>query len=588
MGSEESYIIVDVDNDSTKAVLICKEENQLDIISVGEAPTTIGEPELDVTIGVKKAVNQLAEKVGLKLWSDKGPEDGYRFLCSSSSSGGLHMVVAGVVSMMSAESAQRAALGAGALLMDVFSIDDPRPHFRKIQDMRKLKPDMFLLAGGTDGGAVHQVIELAELIDESDIKPRFGEGFRLPVIYAGNIEIREKVKKVISDEKYAIRYVDNVRPVIESENLGPARDGIYDAYMEQVIIYSPGYDSLLDWVDSKILPTQASIGRIIYDYAMSRNINLVLADVGGTTTDIYSVFNGIFNRSLNANIGIKYGISNIMKETGISNLLRWIPPEIGERKVRNIIGNLMVNQPDSLTQDEKIVQQAAIREAIRLGLDKHKEIASRLKGIPITRTIADIFHQSLESTYLDMINTEAIIGRGNSLSLSHTSGEKAMLMLDAFQPEGITEMMIDEKHIMPQLGMMAGEKSEKAVELLSKSCLARIGTCIAPRGRSKGGKRVMEVEIQMPSGEEEYHTLNYGELKTIPLSEEEVAEIEVKPARGFDLGNGFSKALSANVRGGCLGIICDARGRPMNSGKRELASAWAEDLGIDRDIYVKG
>ncbi|MFP3950677.1 MAG: glutamate mutase L [Candidatus Bathyarchaeia archaeon] len=583
MGSEgESYIVVDVDSDLTKAALIVKRNIKLGVKGVAEANTTIDEPELDVTIGVKEAINRLEEEVGRELWSGTGPKEGYKFLCSSSSSGGLHMVVAGVVSMVSAESAQRAALGAGALLMDVFSIDDSRPRFRKIQDMRKLKPDMFLLAGGTDGGAVRQVIELAELIDESDIHPRFGEGFRLPLIYAGNIEIREEVKEGISDERYAMRYVDNVRPVIESENLGPAREEIYDAYMEQVIIHSPGYDTLLKWVDDKILPTQASIGRIIYDYATSSGVNLVAADVGGATTDVYSVFDGIFNRSLNANIGIKYGISNIMKETGISNLLRWIPPDMGERKTRNIIGNLMVNQPGSLTKEEKLVKLAAIREAIRLGLDKHKEIASRLKGVTITRTIADIFHQSLESTYLDMMNTDVIIGRGYNLSKGYSWNEKTLLMLDAFQPEGVTEMLFDTRSIMPHLGMILVEDRSTAIELMRKACLRRIGTCIAPRGRSKNRKQVMEFTLRTPE-EEVKQTLTYGELKTIPLDEDKVAIVEVKTVRGFDLGNGFGKTLSAEVRGGVKGIIIDARGRPLEPDRRELAAEWTEELGLDGD-----
>jgi len=100
------------------------------------------------------------------------------------------MAVTGVISNISGESAQRAALGAGALLIDTFSKDDNRPEYKKIASMRSMKPDIFLMSGGTDGGATNQVLEMAEIVKKSDVKPRFGEEYKLPLIYTGNVSIR--------------------------------------------------------------------------------------------------------------------------------------------------------------------------------------------------------------------------------------------------------------------------------------------------------------------------------------------------------------------------------------------------------------
>jgi uncharacterized protein (TIGR01319 family) len=106
------------------------------------------------------------------------------------------MTVAGVVKVMSAESAQRAALGAGAIIMDVIAVDDGRKDYEKVQRIRQLRPDMILMSGGTDGGTVTHLVELAEMLVAADPRPRLG-GMRLPVIFAGNKDAREPVQSTV-------------------------------------------------------------------------------------------------------------------------------------------------------------------------------------------------------------------------------------------------------------------------------------------------------------------------------------------------------------------------------------------------------
>lgn len=580
MASEEtSYLIVDVDSRKTKAVVIEGAKDGYGIKGVGEAPTTVDPPDLDVTIGVEDAVGGLGRSIGRDLWGAEGPSSAYKFLCSSSTSGGIYMTVAGLIRQISAESAERAALGAGALLMDVFSKDDPRPDFMVVERMRSLRPDMFLLAGGTDGGAEAQVVEMAGLIGAADVKPRFGSEYKLPVIYAGNVEIRGEVSKALAEERYATRVVENVRPIIERENLGPAREGIYDSYMEHVIIHSPGYDKLAKWVEGNIIPTQAAIGKILYAYAQERGINMLAFDVGGATTDVYSVYNGVFNRSLNADVGMTYGISNIMKEAGVENLMRWMPEGLGEKEVRNIVGNIMALQPSTLTGEEAVVVQAAAREAMRLGLELHRNYVTRLKGAKIQRTIADIFDQFIEATLLDLMKTHAVIGRGGIFTNGQTNENAALLLLDAVQPEGVTEIMVDRSSVLPHLGTLVDLNSAAALQILTEECLDRLGTCVAVKGRVAEGAEAMRLSLTKADGAVVEETAAFGELKAIPLGADETANLKVMPARRLDVGQGKGKELAAEVRGGKHGIIVDARGRPMEvPEKREAIAAWAEAL----------
>jgi len=583
----ESYIIVDIDDVATRAVLVERREGTYSIKGKCQASTTLDLPILDVTEGVKRALKELGQKTGKELLVDDAHTSDHGFLCSSSTGGSLYMMVSGVIGMISGESAQRAALGAGALLIDVFSRDDPRPAFQMVERMRNMKPDMFLLAGGTDGGAIEQVLEMARLISAADIQPRFGSEYKLPVVFAGNVEVREEVSETLSKRKYATKAVENVRPLIETENLGPAKEAIYDSFMQHVIIHSPGYEKLVRWVDEPIIPTQAAIGKILYAYALERQLNLLAVDLGGATTDVYSVYNGIFNRSLNADIGLTYGICNVMKQTGIQNIMRWIPSNIGEREVRNIIGNLMILQPRSLSFEEMLVEQAAVREAIRMGVESHKNMASRLKGLSLKRTLGDIFNQFLEPTYLEMMNTPLVIGRGR-VFMESKSRDAALLLLDGFQPEGVTEMLVDKASIMPHLGMLLRSKTEAALGILSKECLHMLGTCVAPKGRSGGHEEAMRIKMVKPDGSVIEDQVISGELKTVALAIGETARLEVVPGRGLDVGKGKGKRVEIQVAGGEIGLILDARGRPLETpADKDLTAKWKESLTPSQHIPVQ-
>ena len=86
------------------------------------------------------------------------------YISTSSAGGGLQMMVGGVVKNMTGESAQRAALGAGAIVMDILASNDKRLYHEKVKRIRELRPDMVLLSGGVDGGTISHVVELAEII----------------------------------------------------------------------------------------------------------------------------------------------------------------------------------------------------------------------------------------------------------------------------------------------------------------------------------------------------------------------------------------------------------------------------------------
>ncbi len=575
----KTILATDCGSTTTKAILIKYDEKagRYRLIVRGEAPTTVEAPFEDVTIGVLNSVKEVEELTKRKILEDdkvikeKSDSDGVDlYISTSSAGGGLQMMVAGVVKNMTAESAERAALGAGSIVMDVIATNDKRLPHERIERIRNLRPDMILLSGGIDGGTTKHVAELAELIAAADPKPRFGSTYNLPVIFAGNKEARGMVKERLEGET-DLFIVDNLRPVLERENLKPARDKIHDLFMEHVMAQAPGYKKLMSWTDVNIMPTPGAVGLLIETVAKQEDIEVVGVDIGGATTDIFSVFEDkseertekktVFNRTVSANLGMSYSISNVMAEAGLDNILRWIPFHLDEKELRNSIRNKMI-RPTTIPQTlkELKVEQAIAREALRLAFVQHKYMAVGLKGVQQERTIADAFDQvSTGETLVNMMNLNMLIGSGGTLSHAPRRVQSALMVIDAFLPEGITMLAVDSIFMMPHLGVLSTVHPQAATEVFDNDCLIKLGLCIAPVEKKRKKEGAPCITIKFSGGREEI--IPVGTLKLIPLEVGKKIKAEITPVKNFDIGAGFGKSLETELEGGVVGLIVDTRGR---------------------------
>ena len=576
IGDMQYILATDVGSTTTKARFFRRmEDKEWRFVVAGEAPTTVEAPFEDVTMGVKNAVREVEELTGHQILMPDGsgiilPYDGRRgvdlYCTTSSAGGGLQMMVAGVIMTMTAESANRAALGAGAIVMDVIAVNDRRPPYKKIQRIRDLRPDMILLAGGTDGGTITHVAQLAELIKSADPKPRLGITYELPIVYAGNDMARPHIKNLL-DSDFALTIVDNIRPILEVENTEPARKAIHELFMEHVMSHAPGYDRLMKWTDVDIMPTPAGEGMAMQLIAKSYGKNVIGVGLGGATTNVYSVFDGKFVRSVSANLGMSYSICNVLKEAGIKNIMRWLPFDLEEGEVRNRLRNKMI-RPTTIPQtfEELIIEHAVAREALRLGLNHHKTIATRLKGArtesAFERGLTAIY-QNLFETYIDMMRISIIAGTGGLLSHAPRRVQAVMILTDAFQPEGATMLFQDSVFMMPHLGVLSTVHPDASWQIFDKDCLVRLGSVIAPKGVSSQGEVAMDVEIELPSGEALKEQVKFGEVRRILLGERQTADVTIRPSKSLDVGHGEGRELVTKVEGGVVGIILDGRGRPL-------------------------
>ena len=595
--TEEMQFIIatDVGSTTTKARLFHKKDGEWRFLVAGEAPTTVEEPYEDVTLGVQNAVREVEELTGHKLLAPDGsgiilPYDGEKgvdlYVTTSSAGGGLQMMVSGLIKSMTAESANRAALGAGAIVMDIIARDDGRQPYQKIRRIRSLRPDMILMAGGTDGGASSHVMEIAELIKAAEPKPRLGVAYKLPIVYAGNKVLRPQIEALLK-EGFALDIVDNIRPVLERENTEPARRAVHELFMEHVMSHAPGYTRLMKWTDVDIMPTPAGEGMAMQLIANTFNLNVLGVGLGGATTNVYSIMDGRFVRSVSANLGMSYSVTNVMKEAGIDNIMRWIPFKLDTEEVASRLMNKMI-RPTTIPQtlEDLIVEHSVAREALRLGLQHHRTIATRLKGIQIERTISDMFDQALEETYVKMMNIDILAGTGGLLSHAPRRIQSMYILTDAWQPEGVTRMFQDSVFMMPHLGVLSTVYRDAAWNIFDKDCLVRLGTNIAAAGAGKLGGHVMTVELEMPNGEEVKEELSLGDIKLVKLTELEEAKALITPAKDYDVGAGPGKELETTVSGGVAGVMLDARGRPIylpeeENQRKELLLKWFKVM----DLY---
>jgi uncharacterized protein (TIGR01319 family) len=598
-----SILATDCGSTTTKAILIEYVGGEYRLIVRGEAPTTVEAPFEDVTKGVLNAIEEVEELAHRKfLDGDKivtPSRNGVGvdlYVSTSSAGGGLQMVVAGVVKTMTAESAERAALGAGAIVMDALASNDGRRAHEQIRRIRHLRPDMILLSGGVDGGAVEHVVKLAEIIRAADPKPRLGASFRLPVIYAGNTKAASQVTGTLG-EKTDLSVVDNLRPVMERENLGPARDKIHDLFMEHVMAQAPGYRKLMGWVGVPIMPTPGAVGNIIQTIAQQHRLNVIGVDIGGATTDVFSVFGETFNRTVSANLGMSYSISNVLTEAGVPNVMRWVPFSMEEKDLRNRIRNKMI-RPTTIphTLEELMVEQALAREALRLAFEQHKTMAVGLRGVQKERTVSDTFEQTGSGeTIVDMMALDLLIGSGGVLSHAPRRHQSAMMMIDAFLPEGVTRLAVDSIFMMPQLGVLAEVHPGAATEVFEKDCLIWLGTCVAPRGIGRPGRPFLTVELTGagPVSKSSRHEVPFGEIVLVALALGEEVQARITPAKGGDVGAGNGRSVERTLHGGVVGLILDGRGRPLaldteSSSRVEQVRAWAHALGAYPEMEAAG
>jgi uncharacterized protein (TIGR01319 family) len=580
--SIESILALDCGSTVTRALLIDKVDGQYRFVACGEAPSTVEPPWNDVMASVQQALTHLTEVARWQFLDDQGrvltPErqgGGVDAVVAITSAGEpLRLVLAGIMHDISLSSARRALTTTYTIVEKVISMDrredsllndDVEGQVRLIQ---KLMPDAVVLVGGVDGGASRPVLQVAQAM--SLACTTLPEAQRPPIIYAGNGDLRERVAEIVGTAT-TLRAVDNVHPTIELENPGPLQAEIEELYRERKLERLPGLGRLMGWSPVPILPTATAFARTIQYLARLDGINVLGVDVGGSTATVAAAVDEQLDLAVRCDLGLSYNIASILDCVPIESVLRWLPFEADPVEVQNTLHNSALHYRSMpQTRQDLLLEQAVAREVLRLAVADvtPRWAASRSRLYP---DLPPRFH--------------LIVGGGGVLSHVPSYGQAALILLDALQPVGVTGLALDKVGLVGPLGSVAMVNPLAAAEVVGRDGLLNLGTVVAPVGSAREGDVALTFKIEYEDGRSLQVEVPYGSLEVIPLPAGHRAVLELRPTRRFDVGLGTKgEAGRTDVEGGIIGIIIDARGRPLPLAQdlgeqREKMQRWLWDMG---------
>jgi uncharacterized protein (TIGR01319 family) len=557
MHNKKYILITDIGSTTTKAVLFEKSGSDYHIIAIKNAATTVEKPNEDVNIGVRNAVKMIEAEIGKTLISESDNFiDDVLYLSTSSAGGGLQIMVVGLTMFDSASSAKRTAYGAGGVILDTFSIDDKRDSLEQMKSMANLHPDIILMSGGIDGGAVSPILRLGEILQFANPVSKFNESGKIPLVFAGNKDAQELIAGVFND-KFELYMTENLRPEMMKENLEPARKKIHELFMDNVMEQAPGYQTLKKKTSDNIIPTPMGVIRSLQIVAESRSEHVICVDIGGATTDIFSYILDQYYRTVSANYGMSYSISNVMKDCGFNNLKHLLPVDLGLNEIRNYIANKMLYPTFNPTNSWQIaIEHALAVKAIQMSKTQHLEMNFNRRQIGFLdklkqterglEKLREAFYvsESKEAGKFSLEDINIMIGAGGVLAHTQNPLQALIIIYKGLQPLGITEIWRDKNFISPHLGKLSAVNEQLAKKKLENDCYEKLAIIIRPMSAKwKKNTNVMNVKI-----DEKEIKLKVGDLVYLENKNQQKRNFKLKMSKGFfinksDTEYGFTSNL---------------------------------------------
>jgi hypothetical protein len=545
-------------------------ESRYRFIARGQALTTASAPWFDLTRGVQQAITQISEATGRLLLNDQGilmrptRADGSGvdyFGAVVSAADPLEAIIVGLLDDVSVSSARHALETIYAKEVDHFSLSDSRSQQKQIDALLTIKPDIILMAGGTDGGADQRLMDFVETI-------AMGIGMldasqRPVVVYAGNSRLRPKAKEQLSAIT-SFHVADNVRPSLEVEQINHVIGLVGEMYESRKIGAVPGIDEISGWSPFPIMPTAHAFAGILEYFATLYNGRVMGLDIGSDSLTFVAASPDELHISVRSDLGMGQPLENILKKVKSSEILEWVLSDLSPNGLRDFIYNKALHPHTTpLSEDELHLEQAIARQMIRMVVDDAMESwgwSGRMPGMNL------------------------LILRGGVITNIPRPGQAVLMFLDAIQPTGMFPIVIDRYSLLPAMGLLAAQNPRLVVQVLNGGVLEDIGWVIAPIGRAQEGDMILNVRLDSETSGTIQIEVAYGTLEVLPLAPGQKAVLNLEPQRRFDVGAGPGRSRKVTVYGGTVGLIIDARGRPIRLPedqkiRRAQIRQWLWDLG---------
>jgi uncharacterized protein (TIGR01319 family) len=451
-------LLIDFGSTFTKATLADLEPPGL--IGTFRAPTTA---DTDLMDGFHRAIEGFS------------PEqlDGIAVKrASSSAAGGLKIAAVGLVPQLTVKAAREAALGAGARVVAACAYTLTEDEIRKIKD---LKPDLLLLAGGTDGGDKRTILENAARIAESELSA--------PVVVAGNKAAAPQAEAILKDKVSRVVVTGNVMPDINVLAVEPARRAIRELYLQE-ITKAKGWEHVQKQV-GLAMPTPLAVMKAGELCGKVRGEEIMIVDVGGATTDIHSFADGapkrsgcilkglpepFIKRTVEGDLGMRVSLRSLLEVISAKGLPAEIPFAASDGEMAAFIDRVSSDR-GSLARNERekhfdrAFAVACIREALRRHAGTVTE-AYTPEG--------KLWVQSGK----DLTEVEMLIATGGALVFADDPGSLLKAGLRPDDPLSLTprrpRLALDHQYTLYAVGLLADLYPE-AAEMLLKETLLSLG-----------------------------------------------------------------------------------------------------------------
>jgi hypothetical protein len=574
-----SILAVDVGAANTRAVIFDVVEGEYRFVASGTAPSTAEAPFKDVSEGVRNAIASLQAVLGKTLL------DGSRNLITPTQPNGsgvdalvvtisagptIRAVLVGLLKDVSLESGRRLVESTYARIVETIGLNDHRKPDQQIDAILRAKPDLIVIAGGTDGGASRSIKKLLEPIGlASFIMPEE----KVPaVLFAGNEKIVEDIKALVGSLAPALHVSPNVRPSLETEDLEPAQRELARMVVNIRKRQVKGVELLDLWSGGHILPTAYATGRMVRFLAKVYSVDkgILNVDLGASAAVISAGFKSKFTLNVYPQFGLGENLAGLLNYTTLEDILRWSPLDISEGVLRDYLYQKSL-YPSTIaaTKEDLVMAQSVSRQALYLAMQSARRDFPR-DAINIKPTLTPLF--------------DPILAGGGALSDASRPGHSLLLLLDSLQPVGVTTVILDQNNLLPLLGAAAAQNNLLPVQVIESGAFLSVGTVVVPVVSANYGTPILRATLTYENGTEARVDLKYGSLELLPLSSGETGKLTIQCLRGADVGFGPGRGGVITVTGGALGVVFDGRGRPLNLPvdavrRRELIKKWSWTLG---------
>jgi hypothetical protein len=297
---------------------------------------------------------------------------------------------------------------------------------------------------------------------------------------------------------------------------------------------------------------------------------LLCVNIGASATSVAAGFAGELTLGVYPQFGLGENLAGLLQYTDVDDIMRWLQLDISPNTLREYIFQKSL-YPSSIpaTKDEQAITQAIARQALYLAV----------------RAAQKDFPASARSTRTNLMPSLDLILAGGGVVGDGTSlGQSLLLLLDAIQPVGIMPVLLDQNNLLPLLGAASTRNHYLPVQVIESGAFIGLGTIVSVIASANYGDQVLRGKLTYSDGTEARVEVKFGGLEILPLPSGQTARLSLQPLHRADAGLGPGRSGVVPVTGGALGVVIDARGRPLQLPndpvrRRELIKKWVYTVG---------